>query len=98
MQPRKIIHMNLDLKVSVYVYGKGALCYGGLPMFLHHPLYSTGWTSSDLFQFSFVNTVLFGRFTSIVINKLFQIARVYQKREENLDFTLHYDRSRAHPV
>ena len=62
------------------------------------PIYSTRWTLSDWFQFLFENTVLSGRFTSVLINILFRISRVYQKSEENVDFTLHYDISCAHPV
>ena len=57
-----------------------------------HPLYSTRWTLSDWFQFLFENSVLSGRFTSILINTLFKISRVYQKTEEYVDFkvTLRY--------
>ena len=63
-----------------------------------HPIYSTRWTLSDWFQLSFENRVLFGRFTSVLINILFRIYRVYQRSEENVDFTLHNDLSCAHPV
>ena len=45
------------------------------------------WTLRDWFQFLFENTVLSGRCTSTLINLLFNISRVYQKSEENVDFT-----------
>ena len=45
---------------------------------------------SDWFQFLFQNTVLSGRFTSVLINVLLRTFRVYPKSEENVDFTLHY--------
>ena len=70
-------------------------------MFTHdsdHPLYSTRWALSDWFQFSFENTVLSGRFASVLIKILFRISRVYQKSEENVDLTLCYDITYAHPV
>ena len=55
------------------------------------PLYSRRWTLSDWFQLLFENTVLSGGFTSVLINILFRVSRVYPKREENVDFTLYYD-------
>ena len=63
-----------------------------------HPLYSTTWTLSDYFPFLFVNTVFLDRFTSVLINILFRIYRIYQKSEENVGFTLHKNLSFAHPV
>ena len=56
-----------------------------------HSLYSTRWALSDWFQFLFENTVLSGEFASVLIKILFRISRVYQKSEENVDFTLYYD-------
>ena len=57
-----------------------------------HPIYSTGWTLSDWFQFSFENTVLSCRFTFVLIDVLFRISMGYLKKsEENADFTLHYE-------
>ena len=63
-------------------------------MFTHnfdHPLYSTRWALSDWFQFLIENTVLSGGDASDLIKILFRIFRVYQKSEENVDFTLYYD-------
>ena len=62
-----------------------------------HPLYSTGLTLSPCFQFLFRNAVLSFRLTSILINLLFKISRIYQESEERVDFTLHYDISCAYP-
>ena len=62
------------------------------------PIYSIRWTLSDWFQILFENTVLSGRFTSVLINILFRISRLYQKSEENVDFNLNYDISCAHPM
>ena len=59
-------------------------------MFTHdfdHPLYLTRWAVSDWFQFLFENTVLSGEFAYVLIKILFIISRVYQKSEENVDFT-----------
>ena len=64
----------------------------------NHPIHSTRWTLTDWFQFLFENTVLWGRFTSVFVNILFRIFRVYKESEQNVDFTLHYDISCAHPV
>ena len=63
-------------------------------MFTHdfdHPLYSTRWALSDLFQFLFENTILSGGFASVLIKILSRTSRVNQKSEENVDFTLYYD-------
>ena len=62
-----------------------------------HP-FSNRRTLSDRFQFLCENPVLSGSFISVLINILFRISRVYQESEENVDFTIHYDTSCAHPV
>ena len=55
-----------------------------------HPIYSTTLTLSDWLEILFENTVLSGRFTSVLINILCRISGYIKKSDESVDFTLHY--------